>query len=198
MLSLLVSSALIIGFQGQRPIKPTPSKPMVGETAKVFHRPGIYDMTPKNIEGKVVPLSKYRGKVLLIVNVAGKSAQADQLAALQNLYKDKADEGLVVLAFPSADFGKEETRTNLEIKKAFEKAEYTFPLFAKMVVTEEKIDPLYMLLTRRGPVTKEIEGSFVKFVVDRKGRIVERFAPSVEPSSSDVKAAIERELDKKG
>jgi glutathione peroxidase len=158
----------------------------------------VLDYIPLSIDGKPLPLASYRGKVLLIVNVASNSNFTPQYEALQTLYAKYQGQGLVVLAFPSDDFGKEEPTGNDEIKKfVAEKYKVTFPLFAKISMAGEHIAPLYEFLTDKqanattgGP----IRWNFTKFLVDREGKVIQRFEPDVTPDSPELAAAIEKAL----
>ncbi len=158
----------------------------------------VLDYIPLSIDGKPVPLASYRGKVLLIVNVASQSNFTPQYEALQTLYAKYQEQGLVVLAFPSDDFGKEEPSGNDEIKKfAAEKYKVTFPLFAKISLAGQHIAPLYEFLMDKqaNPTTGgPIRWNFTKFLVDREGKVVERFEPDVTPDSPELAVAIEKAL----
>jgi glutathione peroxidase len=158
----------------------------------------VLDYIPLSIDGKPLPLASYRGKVLLIVNVASNSNFTPQYEALQTLYVKYQAQGLVVLAFPSDDFGKEEPTGNDEIKKAIgEKYKVTFPLFAKISMTGEHIAPLYEFLMDKqaNPTTGgPIRWNFTKFLVDREGKVAQRFEPDVTPDSPELAAAIEKAL----
>jgi glutathione peroxidase len=164
----------------------------------LFGATTVLDYIPLSIDGKPQPLASYRGKVLLIVNVASHSNFTDQYAGLQMVYQKYKEQGLEVLAFPSDDFGKEEPGGNDEIKKfAVDKYKATFPLFAKVSLTGEHVAPLYQFLTDKlanptkgGP----IRWNFTKFLVDREGKIVQRFEPDVTPDSPEIAAAIEKAL----
>ena len=156
------------------------------------------DFIPLSIDGKPAPLAIYRGKVLLIVNVAGRSIFSEQYAALEALYQKYKDQGLVILAFPSDDFGKEEPDANDAIKQfAASKYKITFPLFAKVALSGEHIAPLFQFLMDKqanaatgGP----IRWNFTKFLVDREGKVVARFEPDVTPDSPEIAVAIEKAL----
>jgi glutathione peroxidase len=158
----------------------------------------VLDYIPLSIDGKPVPLASYRGKVLLIVNVASHSIFTPQYEGLQALYTKYQEQGLVVLAFPSDDFGKEEPDGNDVIQKfAAEKYKVTFPMFAKVSLAGEHMAPLYQFLTDKtanattgGP----IRWNFTKFLVDREGKIAGRFEPDVTPDSPELAAAIDKAL----
>jgi glutathione peroxidase len=165
----------------------------------------VLDFIPLSIDGKPVPLTSYRGKLLLIVNVASHSIFTPQYEGLEALYQKYKNQGLVVLAFPSDDFGKEEPSGNDEIKKfVAEKYKVTFPLFAKVSLAGEHMAPLYQFLTDKPPNSTTggpIRWNFTKFLVDREGKVLERFEPDVTPDSPELAAAIEKavraEKDKK-
>jgi glutathione peroxidase len=158
----------------------------------------VLDFVPLSIDGKATPLAAYRGKVLLIVNVASNSIFAPQYEGLQSLYDKYQSQGLVVLAFPANDFGQEEPAANQEIQQfATGKYKVTFPLFAKISTMGEHAAPLYQFLTDKqanaatgGP----IRWNFTKFLIDREGKILQRFEPDVEPLAPELVAAIEKAL----
>jgi glutathione peroxidase len=154
----------------------------------------IYQFTMKSIDGKEVSLETFQGKVLLVVNVASKCGLTPQYAALEKLYKEKKDKGLVVLGFPANEFGSQEPGSNEEIK-AFCDANYgvTFPMFAKIVVKGKDIDPLYQWLTEHTG-EKEISWNFAKFVIGRQGQILERFDPKVKPDAPEITKALDEAL----
>ncbi len=154
--------------------------------------------TMKNIAGRDVPLDKYRGNVVLIVNVASKCGLTPQYEQLQALHKKYASRGLRILAFPANNFGQQEPGTNKEIQ-AFCTDNYgvTFDLFSKISVKGDDQCPLYQYLTssdQNGEFGGEIRWNFTKFLVDREGRVIARFEPRTKPDAQDVIAAIERAL----
>ena len=158
----------------------------------------VLDFIPLSIDGKPVPLASYRGKVLLIVNVASHSNFTPQYEGLQLLYAKYQDQGLVILAFPSDDFGKEEPDGNDAIKQfAVGKYKVTFPIFAKIPLAGEHMAPLYQFLTDKqaNPTTGgPIRWNFTKFLADRAGKILQRFEPDVTPEAPELAAAIEKAL----
>ncbi len=157
----------------------------------------VLDFIPLSIDGKPVPLSTYRGKVLLIVNVASHSIFTPQYEGLQALYTKYESQGLVVLAFPSDDFGKEEPDGNDAIKQFAAKYKVTFPMFAKLSLAGDHMSPLYQFLTDKlaNPTTGgPIRWNFTKFLADRDGKIVQRFEPDVTPDSPELSSAIEKAL----
>src|SRR5271170_2828209 len=158
----------------------------------------VLDYIPLSIDGKPVPLASYRGKVLLIVNVAGHSIFTPQYEGLEALYQKYKDQGLVILAFPSNDFGQEEPEGNDAIKQfAVGKYKVTFPIFAKISLTGEHMSPLYQFLTDKqaNPTTGgPIRWNFTKFLANSDGKIVQRFEPDVTPDSPELAVAIEKAL----
>ena len=171
-----------------------------------------FDYVPLAIDGKPTPLAVYRGKVLLIVNVASQSVFASQYEGLESLYQKYRDQGLVVLAFPSNDFGQQEPDGNDAIQKfAAVKYKAQFPLFAKIAVTGDHIAPLYQFLTEKPasaddpakekpaePTTAgPVRWSFTKFLIGRDGKVAKRFEPDMEPDDPELVNAIEKALSAK-
>lgn len=156
----------------------------------------IKDIVVKDMDGKDVKLSDYKGKVLLIVNVASKCGYTPQYQGLESIYKKYKDKGFEILAFPCNDFGKQEPGTNQEIKK-FCSSKYfvTFKLFDKIKVLGDERSPLYARLINN-PVTEDgdIKWNFEKFLIDKNGKIVARFRSKVTPESEELTKAIEKEL----
>ena len=145
----------------------------------------IYDFNAIDIAGEEVSLADYRGKVLLIVNTASKCGFTPQYEGLETLYRDLQDKGLVVLGFPSNQFGNQEPGDAEEIAN-FCKLTYdvNFPMFAKIDVNGADAAPLYEFLKReaRGLMgSKAIKWNFTKFLVDREGNVVKRFGPQETP-----------------
>ena len=161
----------------------------------------VLDFQVKDIDGKEVDLAKYKGKVLLVVNTASKCGLTPQYKELEALYEKNKDKGFEILAFPANEFLKQEPGTNEEIKEfCSSKYNVTFPLFSKIVVKGEGIDPLYDYLTSKETNPKfagEIKWNFNKFLVNKKGEVIARFEPKVKPSSKEVTTAIEDSLAEK-
>ena len=162
---------------------------------------GVLDFKMKAIDGKETDLSQYKGKVVLIVNVASKCGLTDQYKGLQAMYLKYKDQGLVIIGVPSNDFGNQEPGTDADIAK-FCSLNYnvTFPMMSKVVVKGKGQTPLYQFLTSKKTNPRfagEIEWNFTKFLIGRTGEIVNRFEPEVEPDSAAVVRAIEAELAKK-
>ncbi|HEX6983032.1 MAG TPA: glutathione peroxidase [Balneolaceae bacterium] len=157
----------------------------------------VYDFKPANIDGKETSLSKYKGKVLLIVNTASECGYTPQYEGLQDLYEKYKDRGLVVLGFPANNFGGQAPGTDEEIKK-FCKVNYgvTFPMFSKVSVKGEKQHPLFVYLTSapNPDFTGEIKWNFEKFLIGRDGSLIHRFRSAIEPESKAITRAIEKAL----
>ncbi|QJX62690.1 glutathione peroxidase [Niallia circulans] len=154
----------------------------------------IYDFKVKTMDGKMQALSTFKGNILLIVNTASKCGFTPQFKELQELYQMYKEEGFVVLGFPSNQFMSQDPGTNEEIK-SFCEVNYgvTFPMFAKIDVNGKEADPLYQYLTKEAPGAlgvKPIKWNFTKFLIDRNGNVVDRYAPSTSPS--EIKADIEK------
>jgi len=158
----------------------------------------IYDFNVKTIDSKEISMSEYKGKVLLIVNVASECGFTPQYAGLEKLYQTYKKEGFEVLGFPSNQFGKQEPLGNEKIK-FFCQGTYDvhFDMFSKIDVNGENADPLYKYLKREqgGFLWMDsIKWNFTKFLVDREGNVVDRYAPSTKPES--IKESIEKLLQK--
>lgn len=156
----------------------------------------IYDFTVQTIQGVEESLQQYKGKVLLIVNVASKCGFTPQYKGLQALYEEYKEKGFMVLGFPCNQFMGQEPGTDEEIA-SFCELNYgvTFPMFAKIDVNGEKAHPLYRYLSEQVPGllgSQAIKWNFTKFLIDRNGTVLKRYAPQVSPA--DLKADIEEAL----
>ncbi len=161
----------------------------------------IYSFTMKNIDGKDVNLNHYKGKVVLVVNVASKCGYTPQYEQLEATYKKYKDQGFVVLGFPANNFHEQEPGTNEEIKQ-FCTAKYgvTFPMFAKISVKGDDMDPLYQYLTSKDQDPQyggDITWNFNKFLIDKKGNIIARFDSKIKPDDTSVTTALESALKQK-
>ncbi len=145
---------------------------------------GLYDFTVKDIRGKDVSLAEYRGKVLLIVNTATGCGFTPQYEGLEALYRELNGQGFEILDFPCNQFGHQAPGTEEEIV-SFCKLRYdvSFPQFKKIEVNGDKESPLYTWLKKQkgGVLGSAIKWNFTKFLIDREGNVVERFAPTVTP-----------------
>jgi glutathione peroxidase len=152
----------------------------------------------KNIDGKDFPLSAYKGKVLLVVNVASRCGNTPQYADLEALYSRFKDRGFTILGFPANNFGGQEPGSNSEIKE-FCSTTYgvTFDMFSKISVKGDDQHPLYAYLTsgESNPKTKgEVTWNFQKYLISRSGEVIDVFAPKVKPLSKTLVEAIEAAL----
>ena len=140
----------------------------------------VHDFTMNSLNGTPTPLASYKGKVMLVVNVASQCGYTPQYEGLQALYAKYKDQGLVLAGFPANNFGGQEPGTNEEIG-AFCKSKFgvTFPMFSKISVKGADKAPLYQFLTDK--TGGEIQWNFTKFLIDRNGNIIKRFEPAVEP-----------------
>jgi glutathione peroxidase len=149
----------------------------------------VFEFSAKDIKGKDVPLSEYKGKVLLVVNVASKCGYTPQYKGLQELYQKYHEQGFEVLAFPCNQFGAQEPGTSEAIANFCDISyKTTFPLFEKIEVNGTSTHPLYKFLKQeqKGILgTGIIKWNFTKFLVNREGQVVERFGPQKEPADID-------------
>ncbi|MFT5422447.1 MAG: glutathione peroxidase [Phycisphaerales bacterium] len=148
------------------------------------------------IDGTPTKLSEFEGKVVLIVNTASKCGLTPQYEALEKLYRDKKDEGFVILGFPANNFGAQEPGSNSEIAQfCRENYEVSFPMFEKLSVKGEDQHPLYKRLAEQPePIGAEPEWNFAKFLVNREGQVVARFASRAKPTDEKLVGAIDRLL----
>ena len=156
----------------------------------------IYDVTVKDMSGNNVSLSDYKGKVLLIVNVASKCGYTPQYEGLEKLYEKYKDQGFEILAFPCNDFGGQEPGTNDQIKEFCTTTfGVTFPLFDKIKVLGDEKEPLYKKLINN-PTTEQgdIKWNFEKFLISKNGDVIARYRSAVEPMSDEIVGAVEAEL----
>jgi glutathione peroxidase len=155
----------------------------------------VHSFTMKTIDGQPKALADYKGKTLLIVNVASKCGYTPQYAGLEALYKKYKDRGLVVLGFPANNFGQQEPGVNADIKN-FCSLKYgvSFPLFSKISVKGADIDPLYKYLTTEAGFDGDITWNFNKFLVGPDGRVLARFDSKVEPLSKELTEKLEAAL----
>jgi glutathione peroxidase len=159
----------------------------------------IYAQKVKTLEGKEVSLADYQGKTLLIVNTASKCGYTPQYEGLEALYKKYKDRGLVVMGFPSNDFGAQEPGTNQEIKKFCQtRFNVDFPMFEKGSVKGPQIQSFYKVLLKNAANQEEIKWNFEKFLVSPDGRVVARFGSKVTPEDGALISAIEKNLPKAG
>jgi glutathione peroxidase len=173
------------------------NKSAANESVKMTEK-SVLEFTMKNIDGKDVKMDEYRGKVLMIVNVASKCGYTPQYEGLEAIYRKYKDQGLVVMGFPANNFMGQEPGTNAEIK-TFCSTRYnvTFPMFSKISVKGDDINPLFQFLTSKETnpeFSGDISWNFNKFLVDRTGKIVGRFSTREKPESENIALAIEKAL----
>ena len=160
----------------------------------------IYSFTLNSIDGQPSPLSAYKGKVVLLVNVASRCGFTPQYTALEAIYEKYKDRGFVIVGIPANNFGSQEPGTNQEIKTfCSSKYNVTFPMMAKVSVKGDDQTPLYTYLTAKDTDPDhagDIKWNFTKFLVGRDGKIVARFEPATKPDSPEVAAAVEAALSK--
>jgi glutathione peroxidase len=158
----------------------------------------IHDVVVRDMNGKDVNLSQFKGKVLLIVNVASKCGYTKQYAGLEAIYEKYKAQGFEILAFPCNDFGGQEPGTNEEIVEFCSNTyNVKFKLFDKIKVLGSETAPLYARLTNNKNVEQGVvKWNFEKFLIDKEGNIVSRFRSKVTPESEEITKAIEAELSK--
>jgi glutathione peroxidase len=170
-------------------------------SSAAFAASSVHEFTMDALNGTPTPLANFKGKVLLVVNVASQCGYTYQYEGLQALYVKYKDQGLVVAGFPANNFGAQEPGSNAEIG-AFCKSKFgvTFPMFSKISVKGSDKAPLYQFLTDKNANPKtggEIPWNFTKYLVDRDGKVLARFDAPVEPESKELTSAIEAALKNK-
>jgi glutathione peroxidase len=160
--------------------------------ASMFAASSVHEFTMTSIDGKPVSLASYKGKTLLLVNVASKCGYTPQYTGLQQLYEKYKDKGLVVIGIPANNFGGQEPGTDEEIK-TFCSRNYnvTFPMMSKVSVKGADMTPLYGYLTQAGG---DVKWNFTKFLVDKNGKVVKKFDSAVKPDSAELASAIDQTL----
>ena len=183
LMTALAIGVIAVGVRGRAEEKPVKS---------------VYDFQMKNIDGKDVKLSEFRGKVVLIVNVASHCGYTPQYTGLQALYQKYKDKGFVVLGFPANNFGAQEPGADPEIKTfCTSKYSVTFPMFSKISVKGDDKHPFYQFLTSKETDPEhagEITWNFNKFLIGKDGKIVARFESKDTPEGEKVTQAIEQAL----
>ena len=174
--SLVVSLSLGTSFAAEKPAK------------------SVYDHSLVGLDGKEVSLSAYKGKVLVIVNLASQSIFHEQNAMLDELQKAYKDQGLVVLGVPCNDFGAQEPGSDADVQKLYANDIHLgFPVFARLSIRGKDQAALYSFLTadKKSTTGRDVHWSYTKFVVDRSGKVVARFEPHVLPTAPEVRVTIE-------
>ncbi|MHC8514884.1 glutathione peroxidase [Sporosarcina sp. ITBMC105] len=153
----------------------------------------VYDFSVEKPDGTLQSLKDYEGSVIVVVNTASKCGFTDQFKELQQIYDDYRDKGLVILGFPSDNFNNQEF-DSMDETLAFCERNYgvTFPMFKKVDVKGEHAAPLFAFLTseKKGLLTEGIKWNFTKFLIDREGNVVDRFAPQTSPDK--MRAVIDK------
>jgi glutathione peroxidase len=188
-IALLIVFVIVAAFTG------------VDDTKKENAVPAALNFTMNSLNGKPVNLSKYHGKVVLMVNVASQCGYTPQYKQLQALHEKYKDKGLAILGFPANNFGEQEPGTESEIASFCEKNYgVKFDLFSKVSVKGDDICPLYKHLTTTTeldePLRGEVKWNFEKFLIGRDGKVVNRFRSKIAPDSEDMVKAIDAELAK--
>lgn len=187
-LLVLVTFGAIVMFATAK-TTPKETKPMTTTAAS------IYEFTMNDIDGKSVKLEQFKGKAVLIVNVASKCGNTPQYEGLEKIYKQYKDKGFVVLGFPANNFMGQEPGSEADIKQfCSTKYNVTFPMFSKISVKGDDIHPLYKYLTQSSNPAGEVRWNFGKFLIGKDGKIAARFDPKALPESPEVIAAIESAL----
>src|SRR3954454_21108214 len=169
-------------------------------SVSMFAASSVYDFNLTSIDGKPAPLSSFRGKVVLLVNVASRCGYTPQYTGLESLYEKHKDEGFVIIGVPANNFMSQEPGTNEEIK-TFCKSKYDvkFPMMAKVSVAGSDQTPLYQYLTSKEQNPKtggDIKWNFTKFLIDRNGQVIARFEPAVTPADPALTSAVQAALKK--
>ena len=158
----------------------------------------IYQFTMNDIDGKPVSLSEYKGKVVLIINVASKCGYTPQYEGMEKFYEENKDKGIVILAFPANNFLSQEPGTDAEIKEfCTEKYNVTFPVFSKISVKGKDQAALYKFLTENeenGVMDSSVKWNFQKYLIDREGRLVTYFSPGTKVTDQEVADALQKVL----
>jgi glutathione peroxidase len=169
---------------------------LIAMTTIAAHAESLYDIKLKDIDGKDTSLAAYKGKAVLIVNVASKCGYTKQYTGLETIYQKYKDQGFVVLGFPCNQFGGQEPGSNEDIKQfCSSKFNVTFPLFDKIDVNGANRHPLYVTLAgSASPFPGDIKWNFNKFLIGKDGKILKRFDSKVTPESEELTKAVEAEL----
>jgi glutathione peroxidase len=194
--AILALCGVILATSLRSPGEPL-SEGRSGQEGKGAMTRSIYDFSATMISGEEKSLAEYKGKVLLIVNTASKCGFTPQFAGLESIYTKFADKGFAVLGFPCNQFGSQDPGSNEEIL-SFCQQNYgvSFPMFAKIDVNGSNAHPLFEYLKEQAPGvlgSKAIKWNFTKFLVDRNGKVVRRYAPATKPADieTDVAALLE-------
>jgi glutathione peroxidase len=170
----------------------------LGATVAIAGDKNVYDFTLNSIDGQPAPLSAYKGKVVMLVNVASRCGFTPQYSALEAVYDKYKDRGFVIVGVPANNFGGQEPGSNQEIKTfCSSKYHVTFPMMSKVSVKGDDTTPLYQYLTGKSAnaaTAGDIKWNFTKFLIGPDGHVITRFEPDVTPDAPQVTAAIEKAL----
>jgi len=195
----LASLTVALGATLQNASLPATAAPLLHQTgsATVAAAPSFFALTVQSLDGANVPLTTYRGKVLLVVNTASKCGFTPQYEGLEKLYTDYASKGFFVLGFPSNDFGGQEPGSSTDIRQfCTSKYHVTFPMFSKVVVKAgPQQSDIYKLLAGSGQTPR---WNFGKYLIGRDGRIIQFFDSAVKPDAPELQQAIQKALAEKG
>ena len=173
---------------------------LIISTLCAYGQKNVYQFSVVDIDGKSVNLSQYKGKVVLIVNVASKCGFTPQYQSLEAFYKKYKSKGLVVLGFPANNFMGQEPGTNSTIKEFCSRTyNVTFPMFSKISVKGKDMAPLYQFLTKKaqnGVVDAPVKWNFQKFLIDKNGKVVTFFSPGTTVDDTELQKVVEAELNK--
>ncbi len=189
-LTTIIFTTIIIAQNNRGTVRIEGKTPMT--TQQETKRKTIYDFTMKTIDGKEKPLADYKGKVVMIVNVASKCGYTPQYKDLQALYEKYKEKGFVILGFPANNFLWQEPGTDEDIKN-FCEINYgvTFDMFSKISVKGKDKHPLYQYLTTETGYNSEVGWNFTKYIVDRQGYVVGKFESKVSPLADEVIKKVE-------
>lgn len=163
--------------------------------SQCFAQKSLDEVKVRTLDGKDLQMSEYKGQVLLIVNTASRCGFTPQMAALQKIHEKYNSQGLQVLAFPSNDFKQDSGTTADSVKFAQDNYKVTFPMFEKNAVTGDQKQPLYQYLTANSPnLIKSVQWNFEKFLVNRKGQVIEHYRSITKPDNSALLKKIEELL----
>jgi glutathione peroxidase len=197
-ISLLAVAGLVLAGGAVAWAARAPKPDVIKEPTRAPAQASVLDFKVKDIDGKDAELSKYKGKVVLIVNVASRCGNTPQYTALEALYKKYHAQGFEVVGFPANNFGGQEPGTDEQIKEfCTSKYDVTFPMMSKISVKGDDKHPLYAFLTegKAGDEFKgDVEWNFTKFLVDRNGNVIARFFNRTKPDAPQVVAAVEKAL----
>lgn len=189
--ALIIAVAIVAGsvFAYAQVTKQTTPKPTMKAES-------LHDFVLNDIDGKPVKLSKFKGKTVLIVNVASRCGLTPQYAGLEKLYREYKDKNFVILGFPANNFMGQEPGTNEEIKTfCSSKYDVTFPMFSKISVKGDDTAELYRwLIAKSDRPTADVEWNFAKFLVGPDGKLIQRFAPQDAPDSEKLRTSIARHV----